>query len=159
MSWLGLPAFIEDKIIPEPNSGCWLWIGTCHPVGYGKLALNGSEFSAHRLLYLCFKGPIPRGLVIDHCCQNKSCVNPNHLEAVTQRENIQRAARLKQRCKNGHPWVSENIILINGKKAYEECHKIRSEKRVARVRLKRAVSRKIRKDVKEGLIDPSGLFL
>ncbi len=74
-----------DKIMPEPNSGCWFWLGALSR-GYGSL----KNARAHRVAYEMTIGPIPEGLVIDHLCRVTSCVNPDHLEAVTQAENVRR---------------------------------------------------------------------
>lgn len=76
------------RIIPEPNSGCWLWLGGISERGYGRVAHNGKQYSAHRVSYEATFGAVPDGLVIDHLCRVHGCVNPHHLEVVTQRENI-----------------------------------------------------------------------
>jgi hypothetical protein len=90
---------------PEPNSGCWIWTSLRHWKGYGKMspARNGHTI-AHRLAYSVFVGPIPKGMVIDHKCHNRSCINPQHLEVVTNRENSERglASRPLSRCPSGH---------------------------------------------------------
>ena len=81
-----------DKVSPEPNSGCWLWTGYTLK-GYGRFGAGGRSAGvvyAHRFSYEMHKGIIPVGLEIDHTCNVKSCVNPDHLEAVTHQENIQR---------------------------------------------------------------------
>ena len=72
---------------PEPNSGCWLWLGTQNKKGYG----NFQGRIASRVSYIAFRGEIAPDLTIDHLCKNKSCINPAHLEAVSNRENILRA--------------------------------------------------------------------
>ena len=59
-------------------------------MGYGVFMLNGKQLKAHRFMYEQVHGPIPEGLVIDHRCSNPSCVRPDHLDAVTQGENVQR---------------------------------------------------------------------
>ena len=112
---------IEQKFIPEPNSGCWLWIGSVSTGGYGLIGLNKKVRPAHRILYEQKFGPIPVGLEIDHLCRTRCCVNPDHLEAVTRRENIMRglgpsARQAKQtHCKNGHPLAGENLVINKGK--------------------------------------------
>lgn len=108
---------IEQKFIPEPNSGCWLWTGALSTGGYGMIGNIGGSKYAHRILYEQQFGPIPKGLELDHLCRVRCCVNPAHLEAVTRRENIMRgiapsAKQAKQtHCKNGHPLSGENLIV------------------------------------------------
>ena len=73
------------------SNGCWIWTGAIHKSGYGQIKWKGKSTVAHRVMYTIFKGEIPKGLVIDHLCNIKKCVNPEHLEAVTTSENTQRA--------------------------------------------------------------------
>lgn len=80
-----------SKCIPEPNSGCWLWIGAMHEGGYGRVRYHNRTLPAHRVSYMVHVGPIPGGLVIDHKCRVRCCVNPDHLEPVTRKENMRRA--------------------------------------------------------------------
>lgn len=74
--------------------GCWPWIGHRQGKGYGQMEFKGPTkthtLTAHRLSYMLNVGSIPEGMVIDHVCQNKSCVNPSHLEPVTHAENCRR---------------------------------------------------------------------
>jgi len=76
-----------DKVSPEPNSGCWLWDATGDEKGYGFLKIGNRHHRAHRVSYQLHKGPIPKGMVVDHLCSVRCCVNPDHLEAVSHREN------------------------------------------------------------------------
>jgi hypothetical protein len=73
------------------EKGCWIWQGSVGRHGYGRLKWKGKTSSAHRVMYEITKGYIPNGLVIDHLCSVKPCINPDHLEAVTLSENSQRA--------------------------------------------------------------------
>lgn len=95
MSTWGKPEHerLYAKIEPEPMSGCWLWTGAATARGYGMFCLNGKSMHAHRAVYLVERGPIADGLVLDHLCRNHSCVNPDHLEPVTQAINVLRGDR------------------------------------------------------------------
>ena len=100
---------MERNSMPEPNSGCWLWLGTLSG-GYGKIDTNGHGTNvAHRINYEHFIGPIPDGLTLDHKCRTKCCVNPFHLEPVTAAENTRRHYRLQTHCKRGHPLTPGNL--------------------------------------------------
>jgi hypothetical protein len=114
---------------PEPNSGCWLWIGCLTKGrfrgGYGRLNVDGKVQYAHRVSYELLRGPIPRELELDHLCCVKCCVNPDHLEPVTHKVNTQRgsskvkATRGKQaaaitHCPSGHPYSGDNLYIANG---------------------------------------------
>ncbi len=69
---------------------CWEWTGAHAPQGYGQIRAYGKTQNAHRIAWEIVRGEIPDGLQIDHLCRNRGCVNPAHLEPVTQRENILR---------------------------------------------------------------------
>jgi len=73
------------------DNGCWIWTGAEHATGYGQVKWKGKSTVAHRVVYEIVKGEIPNGLFLDHLCSVKKCVNPEHLEPVTHRVNIQRA--------------------------------------------------------------------
>ena len=96
---LNLPQRIKDKILPEPNSGCWLWEGYCSPYGYGwaygttTAKIGAQSQLAHRLVYELIRGPIDGDMVLDHLCHTRCCVNPEHLEQVTLPENTRRGLR------------------------------------------------------------------
>jgi hypothetical protein len=67
------------------ENGCWVWLPPLRKDGYAILSVNSWPTPAHRVAYELLVGPIPQGLEIDHLCRNHACVNPDHLEAVTQR--------------------------------------------------------------------------
>lgn len=109
------------QIDTQGPRGCWLWTGaTKNHNGYGALTLRGTPRSvilAHRFAYELLVGPIPDGLQLDHLCRVRHCVNPDHLEPVTQAENVRRGispsavqAR-KTHCKNGHEFTPENTYV------------------------------------------------
>ncbi|HET98764.1 hypothetical protein LCGC14_2132030 [marine sediment metagenome] len=119
---------ITRKYDVDPVSGCWVWNGAkCGRKGYGSVSINGHTRRAHRVVYEINKGTIPNGLQLDHSCRNTSCVNPDHLEPVTNRENIERTpavitARTASHCRQGHPWTPENTYLPpNGGRVCRQC--------------------------------------
>jgi hypothetical protein len=77
----------EKYTIPEPNSGCWLWSGSCVQDGYGTLRVGGKSLRAHRVSWKLHVGPIPDGLNVLHKCDTPPCVNPQHLFLGTQIDN------------------------------------------------------------------------
>ncbi|KKL99624.1 hypothetical protein LCGC14_1812580, partial [marine sediment metagenome] len=68
------------------SSGCWLWFGSIKGNGYAHFVYPGGQY-AHRFSYEFFIGSIPKDKELDHLCRIRHCANPNHLEAVTHREN------------------------------------------------------------------------
>lgn len=74
----------------DKTEGCWNWTGCIASRGYGDYEVRGQRFLAHRIAYTAIAGEIPSGLVIDHLCRNRRCVNPAHMEPVTNKENILR---------------------------------------------------------------------
>lgn len=92
------------KVIIDDESGCWLWCGSLTREGYGTVAdRRGSKNSttAHRLFFRVLKAPIPSGESVHHQCGTRRCVNPDHLESISARENLaesfERAALTKAR--------------------------------------------------------------
>jgi hypothetical protein len=114
---------LERLTIPEPNSGCWLWLGS-HWKGYGRMRTKSqSSAKAHRVSYEHHVGPIPDGLVLDHLCRNTFCVNPDHLEPVTNDENLKRSPLYygyQDRCKNGHEYTAETVTIRHKKPGHTE---------------------------------------
>lgn len=98
------------------TTGCWLWKGFINPNGYACCAVKGRKpyrTSAHVISWEVHRGPVPEGAVIDHLCKVRHCVNPDHLEPVTPKENINRGdtakANLeKTHCPHGHEYNEEN---------------------------------------------------
>lgn len=84
----GRPDFVVD------DNGCWIWAKHINRKGYGQLNRDGANY-AHRWYYEAKHGPIPEGLVLDHLCRVRPCVNPDHMEPVTNEENIARGALRK----------------------------------------------------------------
>lgn len=83
------------RVEKQPGDGCWLWTGSFGTGGYGHFGVSGKTTYVHRFAFQHFVGPIPDGYEIDHLCCVSNCVRPDHLEAVTLREN--RGRRDKRR--------------------------------------------------------------
>lgn len=107
----------HEYYVPEPNTGCYLWLGAINSDGHGnftRMSPRKHSVAAHRMAWELANGPIPPGLVIDHLCRVRPCVNPSHLRAVTSRENtlcgIGPAAMCAKRthCPHGHPYDINN---------------------------------------------------
>lgn len=96
---LTMMASFESKVMPEPNTGCWLWSGGYDKDGYGNFYINRKPNRAHRVSYRIFKGEIGDRLVLHHC-DVPSCVNPEHLFLGTHKENM-RDKVSKNRCAKG----------------------------------------------------------
>lgn len=135
------------KFVPMVNGAdaCWPWLGA-KKLGYGRIAdsaspgaRRGLQLAAHRVSYQMLKGPIPEGLELDHLCNNRACVRPDHLEPVTKSENGKRgflrgrrftsfAAEnaAKTSCIRGHLYTPENTYRIgaNGRGCIE-CRRLR----------------------------------
>lgn len=99
-----------DKAGPD---GCWLWTGTRKATGYGRFYVSPDrrDEAAHRFAYELLVGQIPDGLHVDHLCRVTRCVNPDHLEPVTQQENNRRQAAARTHCPNGHPYDEANTYV------------------------------------------------
>ncbi len=101
-------------VSPEPNSGCWLWMGAAQPREYGLFSVGCEAMLAHRVCYELFKGPIPEGLELDHKCRVHCCVNPDHMEPVTHQVNCKRGLQGDlyipiTHCKHGHELAGDNL--------------------------------------------------
>lgn len=109
-------AVIEERSCPEPNTGCWLWLGQSEAGLYGYVRDGRKTRRVHRVAYEAFVGPIPPGLTIDHTCKTTICVNPAHMEPVTLRENILRSSSppainaRRTHCAAGHALSGSNLI-------------------------------------------------
>lgn len=121
------------------DSACIDWIGWKDEAGYGLRKVKGKKRRAHRVAYAQQIGPIPEGLVLDHLCRNRACVNVTHLEPVTQAVNAARGnrdrAEDREACKQGHKWTDENTrVRSDGSRACRACSRDNS----ARYRLRAA---------------------
>lgn len=112
----------------EKTETCWLWKGALNH-GYGSFSIGARQRKAHRFSYELAHGAVPEGLTLDHLCRNRPCVRPDHLEAVTDRENILRGESFaasnsrKTHCKRGHPFTSENTYRDRkNRRVCRACH-------------------------------------
>lgn len=109
------------KASPCPNTGCWLWTEALNRKGYGVTTHNGIVRGAHRVLWEIVNGPVPDGMQPDHKCRVRCCINPDHLEVVTPRENVMRgesfmSARARAtHCARGHPFDATNTYIPPGR--------------------------------------------
>ena len=145
-----------DRVMPEPNSGCWFWTGATAR-GYGVVRRFGVVRGAHRVAFLLENGYLPprpsyhhkrhlKALVLDHLCRNRACCNPDHLQVVTMEENKRRGyAHKKSRppkthCKRGHPLSGDNLYInpANGGRVCRACRVIRQRRYSEMRRAKRA---------------------
>lgn len=128
-----------EKVDKRASGGCWEWFGARSSNGYGTFVIprprgesggRSIRFSTHRYAYELLVGPIPEGLVIDHLCRNRACVNPSHMEPVTNRENVLRgkSAKKSERCGRGHDLTLPSARYTSplGK---SECRRCRDERR------------------------------
>lgn len=126
-----LPAKIDRISIfwakVDKTQTCWNWTGGLTFYGYGRFNIDNTRWPVHRLAYELLVGPIPDGLVLDHLCRNRRCVNPEHLEPVTGRENTLRgvgpsaeSARATH-CPAGHEFTPENTKRLPKQRRCRQC--------------------------------------
>lgn len=116
----------------EKSPNCWLWNGHKDSAGYGRfcyITLTNKRIPAHRFAYENINGKIKDGLVIDHLCRNPPCVNPDHLEPVTHKENILRGIGItaieskKTHCPSEHPYDEKNTYKYKTFRGCRECRR------------------------------------
>lgn len=125
MNLSAFPTRFASKVSVQPN-GCWLWQAHINKGGYGDFMHPDTQrmCRAHRYSYEVAMGPIPDGLVIDHLCRVRHCVNPAHLEPVTSEENIRRGAAAILACPAGHSYSGDNLYVNpKGDRLCRECHR------------------------------------
>ena len=120
-------------------TGCWIWTGAKSEDGYGRIGYVGRTWLTHRLAYSITRGPVPPTLVMDHLCRRRDCINPEHLEAVTYRENVVRgtgfAAKFaaQTHCKRGHLFDAANTYFPKrGGRDCRACKRLRDPAKTRR---------------------------
>lgn len=135
----------ESHVQRDGANGCWLWTAYVRPNGYGRfMVAAGKAEYAHRFAYELWVGPIPAGMCLDHRCRNRRCVNPAHLEPVTQLENLLRSplttagAGPQLLCLRGHNnWRRWS----NGHRVCLTCKSLRARARRRRIPLSTYIER------------------
>ncbi len=138
----------QDRVIPEPNSGCLLWEGTIARDGYGSISRNGRTRVLHRFVWEEVNGTIPNGLHVLHRCDVPACVNVAHLFLGTHTDNMRdlvakgRHARNKEsfrrnktHCQNGHLYSDENVgVTAKGARYCRICKRSAQQRYIDRKR-------------------------
>lgn len=133
----------------KKTDGCWLWRGAVHsdsfPYGLISRSGGGIPLRAHRVSWALHHGQIPPGLHVLHKCDNPRCVRPDHLFLGTPKDNsddAKKKGRLvawnegKPRCRRGHLFAGDNLILANGKRVCRECRRLRDRLKKRELRRK-----------------------
>lgn len=126
---------------------CWVWMGATMPNGYGRFGVGSSKVVlAHRWAFEQMVAEIPAGLVIDHLCRNRACVNPAHMEPVPQGVNVRRgragehfrARSLMTHCMRGHEFTPENTrVKRSGGRTCKACNRVADREKKRRLRASR----------------------
>lgn len=122
------PALERIMARTDRSGACWLWTGRLNRDGYAEMKLHGRTLMAHRVAYQELVGRIPDGLELDHRCRVRHCVNPEHLEPVTDRENSLRSDSIpaanarKTHCDHGHPFDEANTYWQGGRRHRRACN-------------------------------------
>lgn len=137
------PETLTERLLPQPN-GCVWHDSVPDDQGYARVARDGGQQGAHRAAYELFVGPIPPGMTIDHECHNRSgcpltdstcphrrCVNPEHLVARSQGDNVNASSNsnaAKTHCPHGHPYDETNTQYTpKGDRRCRECNRLRAK--------------------------------
>lgn len=108
----------HTRYIPEPNTGCWLWMGSLDGKKYGMLQINGKMKKTHRFSWEIAHGKIPKGIHVLHKCDTPTCCNPDHLFLGTNQDNVDDKMQKrrhwtfsKTHCSEGHELTPENTRI------------------------------------------------
>ena len=136
-----LPERFTSKFTIDAETGCWIWMASKTPKGYGQFRLDGRTQYAHRVAYAAVNGDIPAGMQVDHICNRPSCNRPDHLQLATPAENIRYAIErdgthkgARTHCPRGHTLTADNLAaagLARGERYCRTCHRERTALRNA----------------------------
>jgi hypothetical protein len=125
----------ENRVLSKVAMGdCWEWLASFNTDGYGAAWYENKQQQAHRAVYKILVGPIPEGMQLDHLCNNRSCVNPNHLEVVDAWENNFRSQSFtaknikKTHCIHGHEFTDENTY-IHPQRGHRHCRACQNKRK------------------------------
>lgn len=130
-------SFVDKTPGQGPNGDCWIWRGLIDPKGYARFKVRHRYVTAHRKMFLDVRGVIPDGLVCDHLCRVRHCVNPYHIELVTGIINTKRGdsgkwQQSKTHCPRGHEYSEENTYRYRTSRSCRKCRKISEMKSKAK---------------------------
>lgn len=143
---------LDAHYVPEPNSGCFLWIGAVDRKGYGLVRRGHVNWRAHRLSWTLANGPIPAGMLVCHHCDTPSCVNPQHLFIGTHTDNEadkrkkgRHTKNLQPRCRCGREMLG--VRTCSGR-PHRYCRPCNTEKK----RLQKAIRAKLARGAKPSIV-------
>jgi hypothetical protein len=131
----------DSMVYQDPNSGCWIWTGALGGGEYGVFWYERKQIPAHKWIYEHMRGRVNSSKQLDHLCRVRCCVNPNHLEEVTCRENLMRGNTLaamnykKTHCIRGHELSGDNLYTYpDGKRQCRKCYRVAEQRFLDRKR-------------------------
>lgn len=124
------------KISIDSRTDCWNWTAGKTSLGYGVFSIKHSSYRAHRVSWAIFNGSLSSGLVLDHKCKNRMCINPDHLREVTRKVNTLENSNgpaylnsIKTHCRNGHALTPDNLTSNKNERVCLTCNRISDAKR------------------------------
>jgi hypothetical protein len=112
------PHTVESLLaLTTPQGDCLIWQGTTRTNRYGVTTYMGKQTTTHRVMYqLITNQPLPPDMEVDHTCNNRTCINPAHLRAVSHADNMRLARERRTHCRAGHEWSSDNTYVTTVKR-------------------------------------------